>query len=307
VSNAKGRILVVRGGSIGEFILTLPVFAALRAQFPETEIEVLGYPRIAELAKTAGLVDEVRSIETRAAAGFFARNAPLDEDLSQYFASFSVIFSYLYDPDGFFQMNVCKVSAAQFIAGPAKPDEGALLHACDTFLKPLERLAIFEADAVPKLALPQRFVGTPMVAIHPNPETGSRAWPEAKWRNLVASIVAKTSYRILLIGDESQTRTLQRMAAELPDDRVALLKAAASAELAEQLSGCQAFIGHDSGISHLAAALGVSCVTVWGNSNATIWQPRGSNVTVLKNRAGAVGVTQEEVLCALPMVWSGAE
>ena len=54
-------------------------------------IEVLGYPRIAELAKAAGLIDEVRSIETRAAAGFFARNAALDEDLSNYFARFSVM------------------------------------------------------------------------------------------------------------------------------------------------------------------------------------------------------------------------
>src|SRR3954467_12688149 len=143
VSNSKGRILVVRGGNVGEFILTCPVFAALRTQFPEIAIEVLGYPRIAELAKAAGLIDEVRSIETRAAAGFFARNTPLDEDLSNYFAKFSVIFSYLYDPDGFFQMNVGKISPAQFIGGRARPDEGGTLHASETFLKPLERLAIF--------------------------------------------------------------------------------------------------------------------------------------------------------------------
>jgi len=307
VSNFKGRILVVRGGSIGEFILTCPVFAALRAQFPEISIEVLGYPRIAELAKAAGLIDEVRSIETRAAAGFFARNAPLDEDLSNYFAKFSVIFSYLYDPDGFFQMNVCKVSTAQFITGRARPDEAATLHASETFLKPLERLAIFDADAVPKLSFPQLPTSAPTLAIHPNPETGPRAWPESKWRNLTASIVAQTSYRVLLVGDESQRRTLQRITAELPPDRVTLISSAASPELGGQLSACQAFIGHDSGISHLAAALGVPCVTIWGNSNAAIWQPRGASVTVLKNRAGAVGVTQEEVLSALPMVWSGAE
>src|SRR5688572_16531984 len=141
---------------MGDFVLTLPVFAALRGQFPDVPVEVLGYPRIAELAKAAGLIDEVRSIETRAAAGFFARNAPLDEDLSNFFAGFSVIFSYLYDPDGLFQMNVCKVSTGQFIAGRARPDEGATLHASDTFLKPLERLAIFDANAVPKLVLPQR-------------------------------------------------------------------------------------------------------------------------------------------------------
>jgi len=70
---------------------------------------------------------------------------PLDEDLSDYFAGFSIIFSYLYDPDGLFQMNVSKVSTAQFIPGRARPDEGGNLHASETFLKPLERLAIFEA------------------------------------------------------------------------------------------------------------------------------------------------------------------
>jgi heptosyltransferase-2 len=292
---------------VGEFILTCPVFAALRAQFPDVAIEVLGYPRIAELAKAAGLIDEVRSIETRAAAGFFARNAPLDEDLSNYFAKFSVIFSYLYDPDGFFQMNVCKVSAAQFIGGRARPDEGGTSHASETFLKPLERLAIFDADAVPRLAFPHRVARGATIAIHPNPETGPHAWPEAKWRNLALAIVTKTSYRVVLVGDESQARVLQRIVAELAPNRATIVSAAALPELANQLGGCQAFVGHDSGVTHLAAALGIPCVTVWGNSNANIWQPRGENVTVLKNRAGAVGITQEEVLAALPMVWSGAE
>lgn len=292
---------------MGEFILTCPVFSALRAQFPGVPIEVLGYPRIAELARTAGLIDEVRSIETRAAAGFFARNAPLDEELSNYFARFSVIFSYLYDPDCFFQMNVCKVSTAQFIAGRARPDEGGTLHATDTFLKPLERLAIFDADAVPRLPLPQRPAAAPMIAVHPNPETGARAWPESKWRNLAVAITAKTSCEVLLIGDEAQGRVLQRIAAEAPPNRARVVSSSSFAELAGHLAGCQALVGHDSGISHLAAALGVPCVTVWGNSNAALWQPRGEHVTVLKNRAGAVGVTVDETLSALPMVWSAAE
>lgn len=307
MSSSKGRILVVRGGNVGEFILTCPVFSALRTQFPDVAIEVLGYPRIAELAKASGLIDEVRSIEMRAAAGFFARNATLDEDLSNYFAKFSVIFSYLYDPDGFFQMNVSKVSAAQFIAGRARPDEGGTFHASETFLKPLERLAIFDADAVPRLTFPQRIATGATIAIHPNPEAGPRAWPESKWRNLALAIVAKTSYRVTLVGDESQARVLQRIAADLPSNRATILSSGALPELANQLGACQAFVGHDSGVTHLAAALGIPCVTIWGNSNAALWQPRGENVTVLKNRVGAVGVTQEEVLSALPMVWSGAE
>ena len=56
-----GRILVIRGGAIGDFILTLPVLAALRAQFPQARLVVLGYPHIASLALAGELADEVHS------------------------------------------------------------------------------------------------------------------------------------------------------------------------------------------------------------------------------------------------------
>ena len=119
----RGKILVIRGVAIGDFILTLPVFRALRRQFPQTHLEVLGYPHIAQLALAGGVVDQVRSIDSRPLAGFFAREGSLDQSLANYFAGFAVIVSYLYDPDGIFQENVARCTKAQFIAGPHRPDE----------------------------------------------------------------------------------------------------------------------------------------------------------------------------------------
>ena len=69
----QGKILVIRGGAIGDFVLTLPAIAALRRQFPAAHLEVLGYPHIAQLALAGGLVNRVQSIEAGALAGFFAR------------------------------------------------------------------------------------------------------------------------------------------------------------------------------------------------------------------------------------------
>ena len=97
---SRGRILVIRGGAVGDFILTLPALAALRKQFPQTLIDVLGYPHIAALANLGGYANEVRSIEARALAGFFARGGTLDGSLQTYFAQFNIIISYLYDPTG---------------------------------------------------------------------------------------------------------------------------------------------------------------------------------------------------------------
>src|SRR6187455_2670325 len=102
----KGKILVIRGGAIGDFILTLPAIAALRQQFPDAHLEVLGYPHIAQLALTGGLVDRVQPIEARGLAAFFARNGELSQDMQDYFSEFDLIISYLYDPDEFFKENV---------------------------------------------------------------------------------------------------------------------------------------------------------------------------------------------------------
>lgn len=84
---SDNKILVIRGGAIGDFILTLPVLTALRAQFPQTRLEVLGYPHIAQLAVAGGLSDAARAIDARPLAGFFARNGPLDPALEEYFSA----------------------------------------------------------------------------------------------------------------------------------------------------------------------------------------------------------------------------
>ena len=125
----RGRILVIRGGAIGDFILTLPAIAALRRQFPEAYLEVLGYPHIVQLAIAGDLVNQARPIEARALAGFFARNGALAEKMRDYFSEFDLIVSYLYDPDGIFHTNVGRCTPAQFIVGPHRPSGREGLHA----------------------------------------------------------------------------------------------------------------------------------------------------------------------------------
>ncbi len=57
------RILVIRGGAIGDFVLTLPALKALRDAWPQARIEILGYKHIAALAENRFYAQAVRSIE----------------------------------------------------------------------------------------------------------------------------------------------------------------------------------------------------------------------------------------------------
>jgi len=313
VSATKPKILVIRGGAIGDFMLTLPAIAALRQQFPRAHLEVLGYPHIVQLAVAGGLVDCSQAIEARGLAGFFARNGELSEDLRDYFSEFDLIVSYLYDPDEIFRINVARCSPAQFIAGPHRPDEEERVHATKVFLKPLERLAIFDADSVPRITL----VGTrstasqtsmaedgirdavervPTVALHPGSGSETKNWPEAKWAKLLAHLMDSSNLDLLLVGGEAEGDRLERLTAALPSARCEVARSLPLAELAQRLETCVGFVGHDSGISHLAAALGLPSLVLWADTVEEIWRPQGERVTILREARGIGSISVECVL-----------
>ena len=59
----KPRILIIRGGAIGDFILTLPAIKLLRENFPDAHIEILGYRHIVAVAEGRFYAESARSIE----------------------------------------------------------------------------------------------------------------------------------------------------------------------------------------------------------------------------------------------------
>lgn len=299
MSSSGGKILVIRGGAIGDFILTLPAIAALRNQFPGAHLEVLGYPHIVQLAVAGGLVDRVQSIEARALAGFFARGGALEPDLADYFSQFDLMVSYLYDPDGIFRTNVSHCSRAQFIAGPHRPDERVPLHAAKVYLKPLERVAIFDADPVPRLSLDSQPATVDRVALHPGSGAEKKNWPEHKWAELVQHVLDGTSLSLILTGGEAEGERLQRLAAALPPARVSVAQSLPLPELARKLQPCAAFIGHDTGISHLSAALGLPGLVLWGETAEEIWRPPQKNVVIVKDRRGLKTLSVSQVLLEL--------
>jgi heptosyltransferase-2 len=296
---------VIRGGAIGDFILTLPALSALRGQFPEAHLEVLGYPHIAHLAVAGGIVDQVRSIEAGALAGFFARGGTLAEHLVDYFSDFDLIISYLYDPDDIFRINVARCLPGQFIAGPHRPSEREAVPAAKVFLQPLERLAIFDADPVPRLRIgppkEEPVGGQARLVLHPGSGSERKNWPEKNWAELLELLVRETALHLLLVGGEAEGDRLQRLAAALPPERTRVAQSLPLAELAVLLQNSHAFVGHDSGITHLAAALGLPGLVLWGESNAAIWRPPSDKMVVLNPAGGLSGLTARQVLSELPL------
>jgi len=290
------RILVIRGGAIGDFILTLPVLTALRERFPSTEIEVLGYPRIASLGLLGGLAKAVHAIESPGLAMFFAKGGSFDSEWREFFGQFAIVISYLFDPDKIFETNVKSCGLRQFIAAQHRPDETKPIHATDVFLKPLEQLTIFDADPVARLELPGLAKRNNWLALHPGSGSESKNWPEQNWRELVAHLLDHSPLNLLLIGGEAEGDRLQRLANGMPLDRLEIAQHIPLPELAPRLAKCAGYVGHDTGMTHLAAALGLPTLVLWGPSSQTIWQPLGEKVRVLSQHSELAALPLETVL-----------
>lgn len=286
----KPRILVIRGGAIGDFILTLPAIALLRENFPAAQIEILGYEHIVSLAHGRFYATAIRSIEYGPMAGFFVPGSDLAPDLAEYFAGFQQVISYLFDPDGFFESNLRRAGVKNLLPAYVKIDDSQ--HAAQQLARPLERLALFLDDPAARVhpaeadrSFARQFLGdapTPMIAVHPGSGSPRKNWPLEKWVALgrwLASLPEKP--RLLLIGGEADTTQF----AALPVAWSALDPLVARdlplPHLAAVLERCRLFIGHDSGISHLAAAVGTPCVLLFGPTDPTVWAPANPGVRVL--------------------------
>ena len=124
------------------------------------------------------------------------------------------------------------------------------------------------------------------LAAHPGSGSEKKNWPEAKWEELLRYLIQSTTFHLLLVGGEAERGRLERLESALPPTRIKVMQSAPLPELARWLASCLAFVGHDSGISHLAAAVGARSLILWGDSTEAIWRPRGLEMTVVRDANG---------------------
>ena len=291
----KPRILVIRGGAIGDFILTLPAIKLLRENFPDAHFEILGYRHIVAVAEGRFYAEGARSIEYGPMAGFFVPHSVLDPALAEYFASFQQVISYLFDPDGFFEGNLRRAGVKNFLSAYQKIDDSE--HASLQLARPLQRMALFLEDHAatiyPSLADRQyvwplfRDLDAPVIAIHPGSGSPRKNWPVEQWIALGRWIFAHyPAARLLLVGGEADGPQVLALSEAFRGKLAFIARDLELPKLAAFLERCAVFLGHDSGISHLAAAVGARCILLFGPTDPAVWAPANPDVKVIQAPEG---------------------
>jgi heptosyltransferase-2 len=285
-------------------VLTLPAIKLLRDRFPEAHLEILGLKTITALAEKRFYADAVPSLDDRQLARFFAPNADLPPEFAAHFANFDLIVSYLFDSDKIFETNVKRCSSATFIVGPAKLDSSG--HAAFQLARPLEALGLCLKEPAASIhpsdadrAAVRRFRedgSSSFIVLHTGSGSEAKNWPIENWIELGNALLAKGRH-LLIVAGEADTRRTATLKSAWREQPIRFAENLPLPQLAALLEGT-VFVGHDSGISHIAAAVGARCLLLFGATDPAIWAPANQNVTVLQAPDGKMAMLEVETVLA---------
>lgn len=118
------------------------------------------------------------------------------------------------------------------------------------------------------------------ILVHPGSGGKRKVWPPHNWHSLLHWIRNEFAVPVLLsIGPADHY--LEEFSRSIAETGIPIVSGLSLTNLAALLSRCRLYIGSDSGVTHLAAAVGVPVIAIFGPTDPEIWGPRGQSVHVI--------------------------
>jgi ADP-heptose:LPS heptosyltransferase len=291
-------ILVIHQGALGDFILGLPALETLRKAFPQAKSIIMGYPRILELVENRFYAEEILSIDQRGMATFFVREGSLDFNLSQFFKTFDLIVVFGRDGDGTVVGNLKRVCQGRILPINTSPPWDEKVHFIDHLLKQFTQHGFFASESNPKLHLKDsdrewakdfwKSKGVTLeerakvIVLHPGSGSKRKVWPLDRFLSLAHTLRNHLGSKILIVLGPAEGTEAQKAFEGMEPNSFILGKGLTLLQLASVMEGCWFFIGNDSGISHMAAALGLPTMVIFGPTDERVWAPKGEKTSVVR-------------------------
>jgi heptosyltransferase-3 len=246
-------VLVLRPGALGDTLLALPALRALRRQF--APITLAAHAPTARLLEDLGEVDLGIAFDHPSLAWLFHDVVPEQP-----------VVAWM-SPSG-----APALKRALLVAPSRPPDEHT--HCAAYLLESLTPLGIdTTCDATP---LCVDALESDEVLLHPGSGSPRKNWPAEHFATVIRSLTGP----VRLVVGEADIEAAQRVEALAGHD-LPRLSMTGLDHLARRLAGCRAYLGNDSGVSHLAGLCGARTVVLFGPTSPDVWRPLGPDVRVL--------------------------
>lgn len=286
-------IVIIHPGGLGDLLLAVPAIYRLRARFPRHQLLLCAQGQASEFLHECRLIDRWMSVETTACTALFGGSHPHDLLLSDWLARCDLAVAWTTDESGTLAAVLKHSGAATVLVQSPFCSTLNAVHQSDRFAEILQELAA-EPVAMNPLSVPahvrEKASGClreyhlpsdrPLVLIHP----GSGSRHKCVRPEVLASVVQQLQTQglvpLILEGpadQESVSHFLLQMPIQPP-----VLRGLSLGLVAGVLSRVELYVGHDSGITHLSALLGIPTVALFGPTNPERWAPRGSQVVIVQ-------------------------
>jgi len=312
----EDTILIIHHGALGDVVSTFPALLRLKKLYGSTAI--ICQSSIGQLARELDIVDKWFPLEAAAFATLYS--SPIDPVVKNILRPYRKII--LFSRSRPLEKTLFSISENEVYRIPPRPDSGQKIHITRHILSHLVKFRLLEeSDKDTRMMLFSSIYSdrrTPRydpskIIIHPGSGSRKKCWPISNFVKVASSIRANGKQPEFILGPAEYDLYDILMQPEKLDANIHKIEKLT--ELAGLLKTGGGFIGNDSGVSHLAAFIGLPTVAVFGPSDPETWKPTGRAVKVVRPdlecspcfETGTVGceeiecfdgITPEDVLAA---------
>jgi ADP-heptose:LPS heptosyltransferase len=272
--NETERVLVIFPGALGDLMCLMPALVAISRRHAGASVELMARFELARLVAGRSVVARAHSIDAREVGELFSDETTLSPNARRFFGEFHRIYSFFASDDARFRARLSAATDAQVSFHPFRPDGHG--HVSEGYMRAIDE------DASPShawieptpddLAAAARALseagcdGSNLVVIFPGSGSPSKNWPAEKF----AALAVMLASCIVVLGPAEAS-----IEPVFSEAGIGVLKDLDLPTVAAIARVATAFVGNDSGVSHLAAAVGASGVVIFGVTDPARWRPVG--------------------------------
>ena len=300
------RILIRATNWVGDAVMSMPAFEALRENFPESHIAVLARPWVAPLYESHPAADEVIS---------YSRGQGYRKDFAEFLRVIRISRSRHFDMAVLFQNAfeaalIARLAGIKVRVGYNTDGRGFLLshsvvrgtevlkkHQVEYYLTFLRALGWEARTRDPLLRagpesvnraralLSSRGIGDEdwLVGVSPGAAYGpAKRWPVERFAAVADRAIKEWGAKVAVIGTEKEKELGETLLSAASPGVVNLCGLTGLGDALALIQRCGLFVSNDSGLMHVAAALNVPTVAIFGSTDSVATGPRGKTARIVK-------------------------
>jgi ADP-heptose:LPS heptosyltransferase len=285
IESDNPRVCVLFPGALGDFVCFLP---ALRQLAGASAVDLFARSEFAAIAPHGVTVHSLERSEVRQ---LFIDGGAADRRVIELFSEYTAIYSWFASRQMVFveQLRTLAQQRAHIFA--FQPND-MTVHQADYYLSCLNLIA--QESAVPVVALRteamawcdlfyrRKGIGSePLLMVAPSSGSTLKNWPEAYFDQVALWWSRHVGGKVILVLGpvEAERGSFERLSSSC-----LVASGLDLAQLAALIARCAVYVGNDSGVTHLAAAVGARTIAIFGPSNEQRWAPRGARVSILRHQ-----------------------